>query len=247
MEGNVPTNFGWRMVSGKCRFRTSCAHIWKNCCRLIWDGWLHKNVSWQTTQIPCIKVRTRVAVKFVKKTRKNFWLAGSVKWPRTACSLEVFKISNIAPRIYVLLQFLNLCALMLQKLQSLFGFFSPESSATNWRTCPAPRARSCDHTFDSFSPRDHPLSDLRIFQREVVHRGSDRVLRIPLVQSLSFRVFLGSGLCSHGRTRYALTSAWNRWLIHCGLALSQFILQFVFLCVERERESPNKLLEVIPL
>ena len=60
-------------------------------------------------QIPYIKMRTRVAVELVqkKKNSEKLLVARSIKWLGTACGLEVFEISSIAQRIYVLLQFLN--------------------------------------------------------------------------------------------------------------------------------------------
>ena len=42
-----------------------------------------------------------------KKTSEKLLVARSIKWLGTACGLEVFEISSIAQRIYVLLQFLN--------------------------------------------------------------------------------------------------------------------------------------------
>ena len=60
-------------------------------------------------QIPYIKMRTRVAVELVQKKKLRKTIDGQEREVARNClrSRGLFKISSIAQRIYVLLQFLN--------------------------------------------------------------------------------------------------------------------------------------------
>ena len=43
---------------------TSCVHMLQRICgRFIWFRWTDKKVSWHATQVPCVRLRARIAAK----------------------------------------------------------------------------------------------------------------------------------------------------------------------------------------